>query len=81
MTEPVAFNVHIRLGADGEMRALTDWEIDDGIDITDYWTGEGPYREVVISVTATLPKAADGEAPDASVSIPDEAPSAVTAAA
>ena len=69
------FNIYIRIGSDGQIRSLTDWEIEDGMSMDDAWDGEGPFRDVIIAVTATLPNAA----PDASVTIPDEEPGLVTA--
>ena len=75
------FNIYIRLGADGQIRALTDWEIGDGMDMADMWDGDERFRDIIVAVTATLPTAADVENPNVSVTIPDEEPGLVAATA
>jgi hypothetical protein len=74
--DPMTINVHIRLGADGEVRAMTDWETDDGCEMDDNWSGDTPYRDFVIAVTARPPLALDDDAavePAATVAVPDTA--------
>ena len=72
--------VYIRLAHDGFSAALTEDEIEHGSEFADNW-GEAPFREFMISVEATPPKAADTDSPDASVTIPDETPPVITVAA
>lgn len=80
MSEKTTINVHLRICADGSSYALTQYEIDEGGNtLYSVASGEFPFRDVVIAVTAPLQ--AEEVVPDAAVEIGAPAPAGVTAEA
>lgn len=57
------FEVHIRLGANGEAVALTSTEIKAGNSLEDYWDGDDCYRDFSVRVTARKPLPIDAQPP------------------
>lgn len=50
------FNVHIRVGPEGQTISLTQSEIEAGMTLDDNYSGDEPYYDTIIEIDAPEPR-------------------------